>query len=59
MENSRPSSTRFCKPIKLQFVKETIDVILQENKYMDEQIGTLQPTVVVGFKEIVKIEHKL
>lgn len=58
-QNSRPSSTRFCRPVKLQFMKETTEVILQEKKYMDEQIEALQPTVVIGFTEIVKIQHKL
>lgn len=58
-QNSRPSSTRFCRPVKLQFMKETTEVILQENKYMDEQIEALQPTVVINFTEIVKIQHKL
>lgn len=58
-QNSRPSSTRFCRPVKLQFIKETTEVILQEKQYMDQQIQALQPTIVTGFTEIVSIQHKL
>lgn len=58
-QNSRFSSTRFCRPVRLQFIKETTEIILQEKEYKDEQIKALQPTVVIGFTEIVKIQHKL
>lgn len=58
-QNSRPSSTRFCRLVRQQFIKETTEVILQEKKCIDEQIEALQPTVMTGFTEIVKIQHKL
>lgn len=47
-QNSCPSSTRFCRPVRLQFIKEATEVILQEKKCIDKQIEALQPTVVTG-----------
>lgn len=43
-QNPRPSSTRFCRPIRFQFKKETAELILQEKSYVDHQIKKLSPT---------------
>ena len=41
--NPFPSSTSFCRPIRLQFVKVTADVSREEKKYFDEKILKLKP----------------
>lgn len=40
-QNQRPSSARFCRPIKLQFRKETVELARQEVSLMEEQIRCL------------------
>lgn len=42
-QNLRPSSARFCRPIKLQFCKETKELTNREKANMDSQINTLVP----------------
>lgn len=42
-ENPRPSSTRLCRPIRLQFIKETKDVITAEECHIESQIEQLVP----------------
>lgn len=44
--NDRPSSVRYCRPIKFTFKKETPSTILQEYNYYTEEINNLIPTVV-------------
>ena len=42
-KNPRPSSPRYCRPIRLQFLKETVESTLDEKKYISNQIHDLQP----------------
>lgn len=56
-QNPRPSSPRYCRPIKLQYRKETVELAKQEKSNMDVQISNLTETkVVVGAKEYI-ISH--
>ena len=41
-KNSRPSSTRFCRPIKVQFARETKELTLREKENIESQINNLQ-----------------
>lgn len=51
-QNPRPSSPRYCRPIKLQYRKETVELSKQEKYNMDVQISNLTDTkVVLGGKE--------
>lgn len=45
-QNPRPSSTRYCRAIKLEFIKETAEVIRTEKAKMDQQIKELLPSEV-------------
>ncbi len=38
--NEMPSSNRFCRPIRLQYLKETVDVLKNEKKYIKDQINS-------------------
>ncbi|CAH1098922.1 unnamed protein product [Psylliodes chrysocephalus] len=55
-QNSRPSSTRFCRPIKLLFDKESTPLIKKEIKSVKEQIENKFPTRIEEFN--MNINHK-
>lgn len=40
-QNSRPSSPWFCRPIRLQFKRETKESTIEEKRFVDEQIESL------------------
>ena len=53
-QNPAPSSTRYCRPIKFMFAKETVDVITSAVKEVEQQIENLIPTrIVLGEKEFI------
>ena len=47
--NPRPSSTRFCRPIRLQWLKETREVAKAERNYIKEQIDGLDKLNFRGY----------
>lgn len=56
-ENPRPSSTRFCRPIKLIFEKESKSIIKNETDYINAQIIKIVPTTInIGDNKIM-INH--
>lgn len=57
-KNPKPSSTRFCRPIRIQFKKETTEITINEKSYIDEQIASLHPfsTVINGNEVNVTFE---
>lgn len=58
-QNPRTSSTRFCRPIKIEFRKETDDVIKSEFSLIQNQIDQLTPTIVVKENKTYIISHEL
>ena len=52
-KNPKPSSPRYCRPIRLQFMRETAESTREEEKYITDQIQSLTSykTVIDG-KEI-------
>ena len=42
-KNPKPSSSRFCRPIKIQFRQESTDLTIQEEMYIQRQIDDLIP----------------
>jgi len=52
-KNPRPSSTRYCRPIKFEYKKETIVSTLEEVNAVEEEIKSLIPTSV--FKNNIEI----
>lgn len=42
-KNPHPSSVRYCRPVRLQFLKETQNVIKTEREYIEAQINRLDP----------------
>lgn len=56
-QNPAPSSPRFCRPIRIRFISESKDVIVDEIKYVQNQITNLRETMVPN--EIGKIKHTM
>ena len=52
-QNPTPSSPRFCRPIRIRFIKETADVIAEEIAYMENKIAGLKPTQL----QDIAVEH--
>lgn len=40
--NPHPSSSRFCRPIRIQYVRETAEVSKEEENYLKHQIKNLK-----------------
>lgn len=58
--NLRPSSVRYCRPLRFQFLKETVAVIKTEEEYVASQISQLIPLklnepfeIIVNFKMLL------
>ncbi|PZC78080.1 hypothetical protein B5X24_HaOG202615 [Helicoverpa armigera] len=54
-QNPTPSSPRYCRPIRIRFIKETTDVTNEEIDYIKSQITALTKSEVNGFS----IKHKM
>lgn len=58
-QNPRPSSTRYCRPIRIQFKHETTELSVMEKQYIDQQISVLQATKVkIQLREVL-VKHTL
>lgn len=58
-QNPRCSSTRYCIPIKIEFIKENRDVVFQEDQYIENQISSLIATRINIQEKVVLMHHKL
>lgn len=58
-QNPRPSSTRFCRPIRMQFRHETTELSVMEKQYIDQQISVLQATKLKIALGEVFVKHTL
>ena len=58
-QNPRPSSTRFCRPLKIEFTKETASILVREKERVDEELNDLEMSVVPVGERLVKVSHKL
>lgn len=57
--NSRPGSTRFCRPIRFLFAKESDELIRSEVDYIEDQIKNLIPTKVSFGENTIWVKHNL
>ncbi|CAH0556720.1 unnamed protein product [Brassicogethes aeneus] len=57
--NPMPSSTRYCRPCKIQFLKENIEVSKSEYAVMQAEIDNLMPTKFLINKHHYNIKHEL
>lgn len=58
-QNPRPSSVRYCRPIRLQFKKETAELSKQETQYIEEQISKLHKTKVSTNGSLFFVTHEM
>lgn len=58
-KNPRLSSTRYCRPLRFQFKKETTQLAINEEKYFKTKIELLQPTICSISAKKIQIEHRL
>lgn len=58
-QNPRTNSVRYCRPIRLRFVKETDDIIKEEFSLIESQIDSLLPSTVEINGKIFTVHHCL
>lgn len=58
-KNSRPSSTRYCRALKFEFTKETLDLIREEKNRVENEIKHLHGTEINLHGRIFKVQHIL
>lgn len=58
-QNPAPSSSRFCRPIRIQFVHESNEVIRSEIENIENQAQSLRPTEVETSGKSMKVAHTL
>lgn len=57
--NMKPSSPRFCRPLKVAFLKETVQSTLIEKEDVEKQIENLEPFHTVLSSNNVKVNYQL
>lgn len=58
-QNPRTSSTRFCRPVRFQFTKETTELSVTEKEHIEAQIRTLSSTKLNIYGIDIEILHTL
>lgn len=59
-QNSCPSSVRFCRPISLEFIKETKEVNTKTKQDLDNQIADLETfTIILRSGKSVSVSYEL
>lgn len=58
-KNPRPSSPRFCRPLRLQFLRETAESTLNEVRIVEEQIKSLRPFESISDGKQVSVVYQL
>lgn len=58
-QNPRPSSTRYCRPIKINFAKESTQLAIAEKNRISAQIKNLTSSPVALDGKIIMVSHEL
>lgn len=58
-QNPKPSSTRYCRPCKLEYCKESIETIKKEELLICTQISGLLPTCIDTRAGTIQVTHTL
>ena len=53
--NKQPSSTLFCRPVRFEYIKESVDTVQAEADFIKEKLDNLSPTIIQG----CSISHSL
>lgn len=57
--NPHPSSTRFCRPISFEYIKEKEDSTVEEHRKIEEEVENLKATVITVAGKRILVHHKL
>lgn len=58
-QNPRPSSTRYCRPLKIAFMKESSEVSVAEKNRVDTEIQQLQNSELNFHGRFISVSHKM
>ena len=58
-KNPRPSSPRFCRPIRIQFLHENTQATMNRINYIEEQRRTLISFKIIIDEKVVSVCYKL
>lgn len=58
-QNPRPSSTRLCRPLKIEFLKETSITSKLEKERVENEIKNLENSIVLCDERVITINHVL
>lgn len=58
-QNPRPASTRYCRPVKIEYIRESSVVSIAEKKRMDRQIEHLQKSNSLVQGRNVHVRHNV
>lgn len=58
-QNPTPSSTRYCRPLKIEFIKESSEVSIAEKNRVTEEIGNLKKSKTICDGKSIEVEHAL
>lgn len=58
-QNPTPSSPRYCRPIRIRFIKESTDITNEEIKYVQEATNSLQDTKVTLADKCFSVKHTM
>lgn len=58
-ENLCPASTVYCRPLKMEFVKESSDVSVAEKKRFDREINSIENSLTNLEDRTVQVKHNL
>lgn len=57
--NRKPSSTNLCRPLEIEFTKETKSFIQFKSKEIQDAIGNLEVTVVIVGDKAINVSHRV
>ncbi|CAH1109005.1 unnamed protein product [Psylliodes chrysocephalus] len=58
-QNPRPSSTRYCRPLKIAFIKESSEVSVAEKNRVDTEIQQLQNSKLNSNSRSISVSHNM
>lgn len=58
-QNPRPASTRYCRPLKIEFVKESTQTSVAEKSRVDNEIKQLQNSSCLIEGKLIDVSHNL
>lgn len=58
-QNPRPGSTRYCRPLKIEFVKESTQMSIAEKNRVENEVKNLRKTTMLIEEREVQVNHTL